>query len=38
MYTNGSPQGAAKEYLEWIISDAGQRVLVELGYPPLRKL
>ncbi|HEX6810202.1 MAG TPA: phosphate ABC transporter substrate-binding protein [Planctomycetota bacterium] len=38
MYTSGKPQGATKEYLEWILSDTGQRVLVELGYPPLRKL
>ncbi|HEU4417743.1 MAG TPA: phosphate ABC transporter substrate-binding protein [Planctomycetota bacterium] len=38
MYTSGKPQGATKEYLDWILSDAGQRVLMELGYPPLRKL
>lgn len=37
MYTNGKPQGATKEYLDWILSEAGQRVLMELGYPPLRK-
>ncbi|MBL9079544.1 MAG: PstS family phosphate ABC transporter substrate-binding protein [Planctomycetes bacterium] len=38
MYTNGAPQGATKEYLDWILSDAGQRVLMEHGYPPLRPL
>lgn len=38
MYTSGQPQGDAKAYLDWIISDAGQHVLLELGYPPLRTL
>ncbi|MEO6594647.1 MAG: phosphate ABC transporter substrate-binding protein [Planctomycetota bacterium] len=38
MYTSGEPQGAAKDYLEWIKHDDGQRILMDLGYPPLRKL
>lgn len=38
MYTNGEPQGRILEYLEWIKSNAGQRVLADHGYPPLRKL
>jgi phosphate transport system substrate-binding protein len=38
MYTQGEPQGEVKLYLDWIISDAGQRVLVKMRYPPLRKL
>jgi len=38
MYSNGPPRGATKEYLDWILSDAGQRVLMEHGYPPLRPL
>lgn len=38
MYTDGAPQGAIKDYLDWIVSDAGQRVLQQNGYPPLRKL
>ncbi len=38
MYTNGQPRGATKEYLDWIKGDAGQRVLRDHGYPPLRKL
>ncbi|MBK8097722.1 MAG: phosphate ABC transporter substrate-binding protein [Planctomycetes bacterium] len=38
MYTSGQPQDEAKAYLEWIVSDAGQHVLLELGYPPLRTL
>jgi phosphate transport system substrate-binding protein len=38
MYTNGEPRGATKEYLDWIKSDDGQRVLRDHGYPPLRRL
>lgn len=38
MYTDGPPQGATAEYLGWILSDAGQRVLLAHGYPPLRPL
>ena len=38
MYTVGEAKGATKDYLDWILSDAGQRVLLDLGYPPLRKV
>ena len=38
MYTNGQPTGAVKAYLDWILSDDGQRVLQSRGYPPIRKL
>lgn len=38
MYTNGPPRGATQEYLDWILSDDGQRVLMHQGYPPLRPL
>jgi phosphate transport system substrate-binding protein len=36
MYTNGEPQGAIKEYLDWILSDAGQCILKNKGYAPVR--
>ena len=36
MYTNGEPQGAIKEYLDWIKSDAGQCILKGKGYAPIR--
>jgi phosphate transport system substrate-binding protein len=36
MYTNGEPEGAIKEYLDWIKSDAGQCILKEKGYAPVR--
>lgn len=35
MYTRGEPTGAIKEYLDWIISDDGQKIVVELGFVPL---
>jgi phosphate transport system substrate-binding protein len=38
MYTNGEPVGAVKDYLDWIKSDDGQRVLQAHGYPPIRRL
>lgn len=38
MYTIGQPQGEIAKYLDWIKSDAGQRVLLAKGYPPLRKI
>ena len=36
MYTNGEPQGAIKEYMDWIQSDAGQCILKNKGYAPVR--
>ncbi len=37
MYTAGEPEGAAKDYLDWILSDEGQCILVDKGYAPLLK-
>ncbi len=36
MYTNGEPQGAIKEYMDWILSDTGQCILQKKGYAPVR--
>jgi phosphate transport system substrate-binding protein len=36
MYTAGEPQGAVKEYLDWILSDEGQCIIEEKGYAPVR--
>lgn len=36
MYTAGAPTGAAKEYLDWILSDEGQCILMRAGYAPLK--
>jgi phosphate transport system substrate-binding protein len=35
MYTYGPPEGAVKEYLEWIFSDEAQMIVVELGFVPV---
>jgi phosphate transport system substrate-binding protein len=35
VYTLGAPQGALKAYIDWILSDAGQRVVEASGYVPL---
>lgn len=36
MYTAGEPEGATKEYMDWILSDEGQCILVGKGYAPVR--
>ncbi len=36
MYTNGAPQGDVKDYLDWILSDAGQCIILDKGYAPVR--
>lgn len=38
MITKGAPEGDVKGYLDWIVGDAGQKVLQDKGYIPLRKL
>jgi len=35
VYTLGEPQGATKNYIDWILSDAGQKVVAASGYVPL---
>jgi phosphate transport system substrate-binding protein len=34
MYTAGEPAGAVKEYLDWILSDTGQCIILDKGYAP----
>jgi phosphate transport system substrate-binding protein len=38
MYTRGQPEGASKEYLDWILSDQGQCIIQEKGYAPVRSV
>jgi phosphate transport system substrate-binding protein len=38
MYSRGQPEGEVKAYLDWILSDAGQRVIADRGYAPVRPL
>jgi phosphate transport system substrate-binding protein len=38
MYTAGQPEGAIKEYLDWILSDEGQCIIQKKGYAPVREV
>jgi len=38
MYTAGQPEGATKEYMDWILSDVGQQIILKKGYAPVREL
>jgi phosphate transport system substrate-binding protein len=35
MYTNGQPEGDIKAYLDWVLSDAGQCIIMHKGYAPV---
>jgi phosphate transport system substrate-binding protein len=35
MYTNGTPQGSIKQYMDWVLSDAGQCIILNKGYAPI---
>jgi phosphate transport system substrate-binding protein len=35
MYTNGEPSGVLKTYLEWILAEEAQQIVVELGFVPV---
>ncbi len=37
MYTPGEPSPETKKYLDWILSDAGQKIVEKTGYVPLPK-
>lgn len=34
MYTAGQPEGAVREYLDWVLSAEGQCIIFEVGYAP----
>lgn len=38
MYTLGEPTGEVKNYLDWVQADAGQAILKQNGYVPVREL
>lgn len=35
LYTLGEPEGAVAAYIDWILSDAGQKIVEATGYVPL---
>jgi phosphate transport system substrate-binding protein len=36
MYTNGEPQGVIKAYMDWVMSDEGQCIILKKGYAPIQ--
>ena len=36
MYTSGEPEGEIKKYLDWVMSDAGQCIILNKGYAPMK--
>jgi phosphate transport system substrate-binding protein len=38
MYTNGTPKGDIKDYLDWIMSDTGQCIIFNKGYAPAKSV
>jgi phosphate transport system substrate-binding protein len=36
IYVIGEPTGAVKDYLDWILSPEGQKVVLDLGYVPVK--
>jgi len=38
MYTNGEPTGEIKNYLDWILSDEGQCIILKKGYATVRSV
>jgi phosphate transport system substrate-binding protein len=37
IYTLGEPTGALKAYIDWILSDEGQQIVLDLGYVPIKR-
>ncbi|MEO0083786.1 MAG: PstS family phosphate ABC transporter substrate-binding protein [candidate division WOR-3 bacterium] len=37
MYTNGAPKGLVKDYIDFILSSAGQKIVADVGYVPISK-
>ena len=37
LYTLGEPSGAVQEFVQWILSDEGQKIVEQAGYVPLPK-
>jgi phosphate transport system substrate-binding protein len=37
MYALGEPSGPVKKYIDWVLSDTGQKIVTQSGYVPLPK-
>jgi phosphate transport system substrate-binding protein len=38
LYTLGEPSGSVQEFIQWILSEKGQRIVEQLGYIPVNPL
>jgi phosphate transport system substrate-binding protein len=36
IYTAGEPSGVVKDYLNWIMSEEGQQIVLDMGYIPTK--
>ena len=36
MYTNGKPKGLAKDFIDFVLSEEGQRIVKEQGFVSLK--
>ena len=36
MYTNGDPQGNVKGFIDFVLSPAGQKIVLDVGYIPVK--
>ncbi len=36
MYVRNRPTGALKNYIDWTLSEEGQKIVSEVGYFPIR--
>ena len=37
LYTNGEPKGIVKDFIDYALSEQGQKVVVETAFVPIRK-
>jgi phosphate transport system substrate-binding protein len=37
-YTPGKPEGAVKRFIDWVLSDAGQLIVQQSGFVPVRQI
>ena len=35
-FTNGEPTGVAKQFIDFTVSDAGQKIAAQVGFVPIR--
>lgn len=38
MYTRGEPTGVVKEFMDFVLSDEGQRIVLDLDFVPIRRI